>query len=165
MAKNKQSVELIEYYNISEEELYTNKYGVPSSSYAVIEMNGSYLLGYNKWRKQWEFPAGKIEPGESAIEAAKRELFEETHQKVDDLLFCGMFKIYDAMKDEYRLRAVYYGTISTIEKFIEKSDDEMTQICLWKFEDKGIYVDEVDCKMVEISIINNDKKLQSKRIL
>ena len=155
MAKNNSLIELIEYYNIDEDQLYENPYGTPSSSFVIIDINGKFLIGFNKYRNQWEFPAGKIEPGELAIDAAKRELYEETHQKVDELEFCGMFKIYDGMKDEYRFRAVYYGSKKELNEFVAYSEDEMTDICLWEFGDKSIHIDEVDCKMVEIILNRN----------
>lgn len=157
MTKNHIFIELVEYYDIKESELYNNAYGVPTSAYAVIDVNGRFLLGYNTWRDQWEFPAGKIDSGENAIDAARRELLEETHQDVEDLTFCGMFKIYDSKSKEYRFRAVYYGKIDEIEPFVTEEEDEMAQICLWEFGRNNIYVDEVDCKMIEMSVINNDK--------
>lgn len=160
MAKNNSLIELIEYYNIEEEQLYKNPYGTPSSSFVIIDINGKFLLGFNKYRNQWEFPAGKIENGELAIDAAKRELYEETHQKVDALEFCGMFKIYDGVKDEYRFRAVYYGSKDELNEFVSDSEDEMSDICLWEFGDKRIQIDEVDFKMTEIilSLIKDESK-------
>jgi len=48
---------------------------------AVIEINGVWLLGKRPQDKRhgglWEFPGGKLEPGETASEAAHRELDEE----------------------------------------------------------------------------------------
>lgn len=152
LAKNNFSIELIEYYDIEEGQLYENPYGRPSSAFAVINVNGQFLLGFNKYRNQWEAPAGKIEAGESAREAAKRELLEETHQRIEKLEFCGMFKIYDGNRDEYRFRAVFYGTADGLGDFIPNHEDEMERICLWDFGDTSIYVDEVDCKMIEMSV-------------
>ena len=82
--ENTSEIEIIEYYDIQEEEFYKNNNTMPSSAYAVIEVQGKFLIGYNSYREQWEFPAGKIESGETAMEAARRELYEETHQIVDD---------------------------------------------------------------------------------
>jgi mutator protein MutT len=48
---------------------------------AVIEREGRYLLGKRPEHKRhgglWEFPGGKLDPGESWTEAAARELDEE----------------------------------------------------------------------------------------
>lgn len=47
---------------------------------AVIHHNGTYLAtqrGYGEFEGMWEFPGGKIEPGESCDVALKREIREE----------------------------------------------------------------------------------------
>ena len=48
---------------------------------AIIERGGRYLIGKRAAGKhkagQWEFPGGKVEPGETAVECLKRELEEE----------------------------------------------------------------------------------------
>ena len=52
----------------------------------LIEKNGKYLLiqeTKEKCRGQWNIPAGGVADGENVIEAAKREVFEETGCKVE----------------------------------------------------------------------------------
>ena len=47
---------------------------------AVIVRNGKIFAtqrGYGEWKDWWEFPGGKIEPGESPEEALQREIREE----------------------------------------------------------------------------------------
>lgn len=39
---------------------------------------GKFLLSRHKQRSTWETQGGHIEPGENALEAAKRELYEES---------------------------------------------------------------------------------------
>lgn len=47
---------------------------------AIIVSDGKILAtqrGYGEWKGGWEFPGGKIEPGETSDEALKREIKEE----------------------------------------------------------------------------------------
>ena len=58
---------------------------------AVIIKDGKLFAtqrGYGEWKDWWEFPGGKIEPGEAPKEALKREICEELAAEivVGDLL-------------------------------------------------------------------------------
>ena len=60
---------------------------------AVIEREGRFLICRRPAHKRhgglWEFPGGKIETGESPLDAARRELAEELHlvaSAIEDLL-------------------------------------------------------------------------------
>jgi len=50
-------------------------------SIAIIEKDGRLLIGrrekHGPLRSLWEFPGGKIEPGETPEECVRREVFEE----------------------------------------------------------------------------------------
>ena len=52
----------------------------PAYKYVVIlsRMDGRWLLSRHRERTTWETQGGHIEPGETPVEAARRELFEES---------------------------------------------------------------------------------------
>ena len=52
---------------------------------AIIIRNGEVFAtqrGYGEWKGWWEFPGGKIEPGECPQEALKREIKEELDAEI-----------------------------------------------------------------------------------
>ena len=58
---------------------------------AVISRDGKYFAtqrGYGEFKDYWEFPGGKMEPGESREQALRREIMEEldTEIRVEDFL-------------------------------------------------------------------------------
>ncbi len=53
---------------------------------AVIVRDGKIFAtqrGYGEWKDWWEFPGGKMEPGESAREALVREIREELDAEIE----------------------------------------------------------------------------------
>lgn len=57
---------------------------------AIIEQNGKVLAtqrGYGDYKDGWEFPGGKIEPGESKEEAIIREIKEELATEIEVIDF------------------------------------------------------------------------------
>ena len=53
---------------------------------AIIVRGGEVFAtqrGYGQWQGWWEFPGGKIEPGESHLDALKREIREELNAEIE----------------------------------------------------------------------------------
>ncbi len=58
---------------------------IECSCVIIQSKNKQYLLVYNKKYGNWAFPGGKLEVNETPLEAAKREVFEETNLIVEEL--------------------------------------------------------------------------------
>ncbi|WP_010096921.1 NUDIX domain-containing protein [Ornithinibacillus scapharcae] len=119
--------EFVDYLDVKETEIYD--YHRLAGSYALIKCNDKYLLCYNKWRKQWEIPAGKREKNESPKDCAIRELYEETGQNISELVFSGLLKVKNIISGEIKYNPVYFATIEELKPFHE--NNETSEILLW----------------------------------
>ncbi|MDY5575869.1 MAG: NUDIX hydrolase [Lachnospiraceae bacterium] len=147
LAKNKSGWKLIEYIDIKEEDI--QQYQNVTGAYAILKVADKYVIGYNDWRQQWEFPAGGIDAGETPRQAAIRELYEETHQRNEALKFKGLFKVEDA-KGNIKYQAIFIGEQAEIIPFERKENDEISEIRLWDMQEDVGYVDECDVKIAQI---------------
>lgn len=145
--KNKCGYELLEYIPCDEQEI--KQYKNVTGAGIVIKVKDNFLIGFNNWRKQWEIPAGRIEKGESARQAAIREVFEETHQKVDNVEFKGLFK-KKRPSGEIVYMAIFLCIKDEILPFIKQDNDENDEIKLWDLQEDIGYVDEIDLKIIEL---------------
>ena len=93
--------------------------------------------------------AGGIDEGETAREAAIRELYEETHQKNEMLEFKGLFKVEDA-KGNIKYQAIFVRHQEELLPFEHNINDEMSEIKLWDMKEDIGYVDECDVKIVQM---------------
>lgn len=106
-----------------------------SGAVAIIPVIDDKLVLVEQFRKPLEktiieIPAGKLEPEEDRIEAAKRELEEETGYQTDDLAYVTSFASSPGFADE--VLHVY------VAKKLKKADDPLA-----KDEDEFINVVEV----------------------
>lgn len=147
LAKNKCGWILLEYFDIAESDIC--KYKNVTGSYVILIIKNKFLVGFNSWRNQWELPSGGIEEGETARQAAFRELYEETHQKIAELDFKGLIKVEDP-KGIVKYQAVFASRQNELSPFIHEENDEMEKIYLWDMKEDIGYVDECDKKIIEI---------------
>lgn len=144
---NRCGYKLLEYIPCEEENI--GDYNNVTGAGVVVNIGEKYLIGFNNWRKQWEIPAGRIEKGESARQAAIRELHEETHQNIDNMQFIGLFKKIRP-NGEVVYMAIFYSVENNLREFIKKVDDENDEIKLWDLEEDIGYVDEIDVKIIKM---------------
>ena len=137
--------EFVDFLHINEEALY--EYKQLAGSYAVIRIDGKYLICYNKWRKQWELPAGGREQNETPKQCAVRELFEETGQKVADLQFIGLLHSKHVQSQDLKYNPVYFAEMESLQPFIE--NDEIAEIQLWDVSTPLEHFDPLDIKILD----------------
>jgi 8-oxo-dGTP diphosphatase len=94
-------------------------------SAAVIVKAGKYLIAKRKHggslSDKWEFPGGKVEPGENPQEGLVREIYEEFEIRVRVGNFIGSHRFRNEERD-YELMAYYTEYLSGELKLHEHQD-------------------------------------------
>ncbi len=98
-------------------ELQTYKYVVVCSYY-----EGRWLLSRHKKRDTWETQGGHIEPGETPMDAAKRELYEESG--VEDAVICPVCDYYGYDSQSHANGMVFLAVIHHLGKLPESEMSE-----------------------------------------
>ena len=137
--------EFVDFLHMNEETL--RDYKQLSGSYAVIRIDGKFLICYNKWRKQWELPAGGREQDETPKQCAMRELYEETGQVVENLQFIGLLQSKHMQTETLKFNPVYFAEMKNLQPFIE--NDEILEIQLWDTSKRIENFDPVDKKILD----------------
>ncbi|MGP4076579.1 RNA deprotection pyrophosphohydrolase [Halobacillus sp. K22] len=85
----------------------------PKHVWVICRYNNQWLLTQHKDRG-FEFPGGKVEEGETAEEAAVREVMEETGGCVEDLKYVGQYHVEG--KGGTVIKNVYFAAIGALTK-------------------------------------------------
>ncbi|MEV5829313.1 NUDIX hydrolase [Spirillospora sp. NPDC052242] len=96
----------------------------------VVRCGRDVLLVFDRFRRQWELPGGRIDPGETPLQAAVRELREESGLVLSGLVLAGYarFRLIDPLRDEYA--AVYAARVRTREQDFTPNE-EIGAVCWW----------------------------------
>ncbi|OZM56142.1 nucleoside triphosphatase YtkD [Lottiidibacillus patelloidae] len=86
---------------------------LPKHVWVICTYNNQWLLTLHP-RRGIEFPGGKVEKGETAKEAAIREVFEETGASVDDIHYVAQYRVNG--KAGMIIKNVYFANIKKLEK-------------------------------------------------
>ncbi|HET7580034.1 MAG TPA: nucleoside triphosphatase YtkD [Bacillales bacterium] len=84
----------------------------PKHVWVICRFCNHWLLTEHP-RRGWEFPGGKVEKGESADFAAKREVMEETGGTVADLSYIGQYKVEG--KSGTIIKNVYFARVDQVQ--------------------------------------------------
>jgi 8-oxo-dGTP diphosphatase len=85
----------------------------PKHVWTICRYQEQWLLTSHS-RRGLEFPGGKVEPGESAEEAAVREVKEETGGHVSSIQYIGQYKV--SGRGKTIIKNIYYAEVDQLLK-------------------------------------------------
>ncbi len=88
--------------------------------------NSKFIMTYHIKRKGWEFPAGSREGGETPIECAVRETFEETGALISNIIAIGYYTV--DINNEKRKTAIYSADVERFEPKPRWSETDLVKI-------------------------------------
>ncbi|MGG4142929.1 NUDIX hydrolase [Paenibacillus algorifonticola] len=111
---------------------------------AVIALLNGKLLVVEQYRKplekfQIELPAGKLDAGEDPLEAASRELEEETGYKAESLQLVSAFYTSPGFADE---KLYVYFTDQVVSGKQQTDEDEFLEVMAITLEEAEAYISE-----------------------
>lgn len=125
--------ELIDIISINEE-IVDEKYSPINHALIVVKVGKDYLLGYNKWRKDWEIFGGCREENETIRQCILRECKEELGIENMDFQYLGLmhYKMapgYFNPEWHYEYGGLYGVTIPIeLLEIIEKNRSDIEEI-------------------------------------
>lgn len=153
--------EILERIQIDEAEAM---YQYPAVNHAlvIVKMEGDYLLGWHKWRNDWETFGGLIEDGEGLRECIHRECEEELGLKDINFEYLGV--VHYHMPPNYWVKEWHeeygglYGVtlpgklLAVIER--NRSDrEEIGEIAFYSdIKERGENIDEINEKLLSFYI-------------
>lgn len=88
--------------------------------------NENFIMTFHIKRKGWEFPAGTIEDGESPLECAKREAFEEAGAIIENIEALGYYTVESGRdKNKY---VIYMADVERFEPKPSWSETDLVKL-------------------------------------
>ncbi|MCA1012507.1 NUDIX hydrolase [Halobacillus halophilus] len=119
---------------------------IAGSTVLLQNPDGKILFQFRSDTKEWGLPGGAMEPGESFLETAERELHEETGLVALKYLPLGtisgkeLYFQYPNGDEVYNIISVFLGT--NIEGTLKINDPESLRLCYFSYEDLPEKLDE-----------------------
>lgn len=85
-----------------------------------------WVLSFHSRRQSWECPGGHVEEGEAPLEAAKRELYEETGAVSYTIIPLWDYRVFREDGTLYNNGRTYYAEVASFDPLPNGS--EMTEI-------------------------------------
>ncbi len=108
-------IQFLDYYGNQVELSFSKEEFLEEPQHVIVicQYGEEWLLTNHKQRGL-EFPGGKREAGETAEEAARREVYEETGAILGELTFLAMYRVSDEQGSF--VKAVYRGNVERLEE-------------------------------------------------
>ena len=125
---------------------------------AIFDEHGRVLLVKHSYgRLNWELPGGAVEPGEGVVEAAVREVYEETGLRVVGEHVAGVY--FDAEVDA--LHFVFSCRLRDAASVPQADAEEVTECAFWKLDDLPRPISDFTVRRVEDAVSGAEQPLPS----
>lgn len=128
LAVDEEGNALVAFHRVAENDVFDDA-PLPLSLVAWW-YDGMLLMVFNRRRQEWELPGGMIDPGETARQAAIRELREETSYHVEQLFFAGYARFALGVGQRPEYAAVFTAHVPPQESAFVPNE-EIGAVCWW----------------------------------